>query len=250
MPVNLYINIGNTNTIFGFSLSNNINELKTHKIPTCLLRKCNYEEILDDSLKNNLKINLKDINVIYVSSVVSSLNENIEKYFSKNNISLHFISYKDFAHIDLSNLYNPYQLGADLLAQMNYVNNFLNEAIVISAGTACVIYHMKNSKLSGCIILDGISQSMKNIANNTDIQNIELIPINKILGFNSNEAISIGLISNIENIVKNLKKEFKTECPIICSGGDSNYFSRNDWWFIENLEIIGLFILDQNQKNK
>ncbi len=41
MLVNLYINIGNTNTVFGFTLTNNINELKTHRIKTIELKESN-----------------------------------------------------------------------------------------------------------------------------------------------------------------------------------------------------------------
>ncbi len=249
MLVNLYINIGNTNTVFGFTLTNNINELKTHRIKTIELKESNYFKVLDQYIKT-LKDESIQINKIYLSSVVSLASENIEQYFSSIGIKIHFISYQDFPHIDLSNLYNPYQLGADLLAQINYVNSFLEEAIVVSAGTACAIYHIKNRKFSGCIILDGISQSVKNIAQNTNIQNIELSHVEQLLGFNSNEAISIGLVNNVENIVQKLQKELNTNCPIICSGGDSHYFSRNKWWFIDNLEIIGLFILDQNQNKE
>lgn len=226
MLTNLYINIGNTNTVFGFSLTNNINELKTHKINTKQLKDDNYSKVLDQYIKS-LDDESIEINKIYLSSVVPSINENIEQYFMSIGKNIHFITYQDFPHIDLSNLYNPYQLGADLLAQINYVNSFLEEAIVVSAGTACAIYHIKNSKFSGCIILDGISQSMKNITENTNIQNIELNHIDQLLGFNSNEAISLGLINNVENIVKRLQKELNTNCPIICSGGDSHYFSKN-----------------------
>lgn len=249
MLTNLYINIGNTNTLFGFSLTNNINELRTHKISTEQLKNSDYSEVLDQYIKSLTDESI-EINKIYISSVVPSINESIEQYFSSIGKEIHFISYQDFPHIDLSNLYNPYQLGADLLAQTNYVNSFVEEAIVVSAGTVCAIYHIKNSKFSGCIILDGISQSMKNITRNTNIQNIELSHVEQLLGFNSNEAISIGLINNVENIVKKLQKELNTDCPIICSGGDSHYFSTNKWWFIDNLEIIGLFILDQNQNKE
>ena len=53
MLTNLYINIGNTNTLFGFSLTNNINELKTHKISTEQLKNSDYLEVLDQYINFN-----------------------------------------------------------------------------------------------------------------------------------------------------------------------------------------------------
>ncbi|MBD5423057.1 MAG: type III pantothenate kinase [Mycoplasma sp.] len=245
MKNNLYVNIGNTNTSFAFLKSNNINELVVETIETSLLKSENYKNVIDQTLEK-LDCN---IDKVYISSVVSSLNEIIEKYFLNLNKECDFISWKNVSFIDLTNLYNPYQLGSDILTQMCYVNTFAEEAIVVSAGTACVVYHIKNGKLSGCIILPGITQSIKTIINTTDIQNIEFVSTDKIMGFNTNEAISIGLVNNIENIVDNIKKKLNIDCPVICSGGDSKYFSRNKWWFIDNLETIGLFIYAQ-QKNQ
>lgn len=244
--IKLYINIGNTNTTFAYFLKNDINNPIFKTILTSELKTDNYKEVIDQVI-SEFQINF---NCVYICSVVNSLNEKIEKYFADIHKKCCFPSHNNFSDIDLSEIYNPFQVGNDILVQSFYVSNFIDEAIVISAGTMCVIYHIKNKKLYGCIILPGISQSIDLIKNKTEINDFNLCQTNKLFGSNTQEAISIGLVNNIEHMVDRLKKELNTECSIICTGGDQQYFKHNNWWFINHLEIIGLYLLSQNNKNK
>ncbi|WP_022935355.1 type III pantothenate kinase [Mesomycoplasma moatsii] len=244
MKANLYINLGNTNAIFAFSEKNNINNLKVTKIKskTIINDETNLKNIFN---KINKKIQIKKI---YISSVNNQLGEKLKKYLEENEYKYKFLSYKDTKFLDLSKLYNPYELGNDILSQLCYVSSFFEEAIVVSLGTASVIYHLKNNKLSGVVILPGISQSLNNLTTKTDIQNVEIIDTKNKLGLNTSESISIGLLHSIENQIKCIKNDLKTNCPIICTGGDMKYFSNKKWWFIENLEILGLFTLIEKKK--
>ena len=237
----MYINIGNTNVVFGYFKTNNVNSLEIKKIKTSNIK--NNQNVLNDIfewLPNDFKLK----NVI-ISSVVESFNLVFESFFKNNNINIKFIKTNDVQTVDLSNLHNPYELGVDILVQANYISGFFEEAIVLSAGTATVLYHIKDKKLTGCLILPGISSSIKNLENTTDIHGIQIIETNdKILGQNTNEAISIGLINMIETYIEKIKKYY-SDCPVICSGGNSIYFKNNKWWFINNIEILGLFALEK-----
>lgn len=242
----LYINIGNTNTTFAYFTNNEINEPKFKTILTSEIKGSNYKEIIEQ-IVNDFDL---DFEYVFICSVVNSVNEKIEKYFEKFNKKCYFSSNNNIPYIDLSDIYNPFQLGSDILLQSFYVSNFVDEAIVVSAGTVCVIYYIKNKKFLGCIMLPGISKTIESINKNTEIEDFKLAPTNKILGSNTNEALSIGIIGNIENVVENLRSKFNTKCAIVCSGGDQEYLKHNDWWFINHLEIIGLYLLSKDIKKQ
>lgn len=246
--MNLFINVGNTNTIFSFDLENNIKNLKYFKISTKEIINNNFD-ILFKSLLDQNKIN-HPIKNVYISSVVSVLNDKLEKYFNNEKIQCNFINFKNIPTLDLSSLYNSYELGQDILAQICYIANFFEEAIVFSVGTNSVIYHIDKWKLSGCIILPGIQQSINTIINSSDISNINIVNTEKLFGSNTSEAISIGLINVLENEIKYIIKKTKKDIPVICTGGNMNFFKKNKWWFIENLEILGLYIYKDMLRNK
>ncbi|MBR2999147.1 MAG: hypothetical protein IKF44_02005, partial [Mycoplasmataceae bacterium] len=55
---NLYINIGNTNTLFAVSISNNIEELNVIKKETSIFKKNNFKKNLEEVIEQfNSKIN-------------------------------------------------------------------------------------------------------------------------------------------------------------------------------------------------
>ena len=249
MKTNLYINLGNTNIVFGYSKTNDINNIEIIKISSNEIKDLDTNKIIENTFK---KIEKEiEINNIYISSVVAILEKKFKDYLNAKKYVFKFITYKDVNFIDLTNLYNAYELGVDILSQICYVSMFFEEAIVVSVGTASVIYHIsKKAKLSGCVILPGIEKSLEALINSTDIQNVEIINTNNILGLNTSEAVSIGIINMIQNYVMTIKKEMKlnSKCPIICTGGNSKYFKNNKWWFIEDLEILGLFALDKIKK--
>lgn len=243
---NLYINIGNTNTSFAISISNNIEELNVVKRETNIFKKNNFKKNLEEAIN---QFNL-EINFVYISSVVPSINYKFENFFKKRKILFLFISHNEIPYLDLTNLKNPNKLGCDILAQSCYINSFFEEVMVVSLGTASVIYHMKNNKFTGCLILPGIKQSIKSIKDSTEIEEFKIIDTNQMLGTNTNEAISIGIINTIENIVESIMKKLNTNCPIICTGGNAKFFLKNKWWFIDNLEVMGLFLFAQKFSQK
>ena len=243
---NLYINIGNTNTSFAVSISNNIEELNVIKKETSIFKKNNFKKNLEEVIE---QFNSK-INFVYISSVVPSINYKFENFFKKRRIVFLFMSHNEIPYLDLTNLKNPSELGSDILAQSCYINRFFEEVMVVSLGTASIIYHMKDNKFTGCLILPGIKNSINSIKDSTEIEEFKIIDTDQILGTNTNEAISIGIINTIENTVESIMKKLDTNCPIICTGGNASFLLKNKWWFIDNLEIMGLFFFAQNFSQK
>lgn len=239
----LYIAFGNTNTSFAVFDSDKIEENNIVKIKTKeFLEKDNFGPTFWQIVKD---FNLSNIDKVFISSVVLRLNEKVNKFFKENKIETIFLSTENQISLDLSKLYNQWELGADIIAQSTYVTHFFQEAIIVSLGTATIIYHIKDNVFNGCIIMPGINKSQEILEKNTSIKSCNLDVQEKNLGFNTQEAISIGILNSIEVIVNNLTKELNTKCPIIYSGGNSFYFRERKWWHIKNLELLGLYIFSK-----
>ena len=161
--------------------------------------------------------------------MVPSINYKFENFFKKRRIVFLFISHNEIPYLDLTNLKNPSELGSDILAQSCYINRFFEEVMVVSLGTASIIYHMKDNKFTGCLILPGIKNSINSIKDSTEIEEFKIIDTDQILGTNTNEAISIGIINTIENTVESIMKKLDTNCPIICTGGNASFLLKNKW---------------------
>lgn len=222
---NLYINIGNTNTTL-IKIDNVFDPKDIKKIKTLDFEK--YFNVLKS------KINEYKIEKIYICSTKSDISNKIKKEI--NNVF--FIDINKIDDISFNKLDNKKELGQDILAQLMYIKNKFDNAIVISLGTATVIYSYKNKTLEGCIILPGIYQNINTIENTTDIKDIRIVNSNKILGTNTNEAISIGILKTIKNFVEQIKDE---KSSIIYTGGNSQLFiNESNWIKIDNLELVGL----------
>ncbi len=230
MENTLLVNIGNTNTTIAYLQKNN---LKIEKIATSNIEKINF----NNDIKNCL-----------ICSVNNRGNEIIQKRLKESKIKFKNLTHKDFKLINLSHLKNPNEIGVDLLSQLNYINSIEKQAIIISLGTATVIHCIKNKIFQGAIILPGIYESKKTITNSTDIEIISLNKTNNLLGLNTNEAISIGLINTIENFINQLLIKYK-KAKVFYTGGNAKYFKNTkNWNYIENLEILGMSLLINNKK--
>lgn len=234
----LFINVGSTHTQISIFLNNDIDDLKLEEYKTQeFLSNC--EKIIELFVINNLV----EIEKVFVSSVKSSVSKKIKDIFKEKVI---FLSNETQNCVSLDSLYNQYEIGADILAQIYYASYFFSDSIIVSTGTVITISLLKNHKLEGCVFLPGITNSEQQMYSLTDLQptNIHLLDYKKnSLGRNTSEAISLGILSSIELHIDNIKKTHK-KCwyPIIISGGDSKYFDNKSWWNIPYIEIKGLYI--------
>lgn len=249
--VDLYINFGNTTSSFAIFNFNNIEENIIIKKKTKQFTKeeADFNFNMSDVIE---KLGIKNVGNVFVCSVIYKLNKRTKNYFKEKNTEVVFLSNENQSFLNLNKLYNRWELGADLISQSIYVTHFFKEAIVISLGTATAIYHIKNNIFNGCIIMPGIKTSQSYLEELIDVKFPVLNIQKKTLGLNTKEAISIGILNSIKITAENLMNELKINCPIIYTGGNSSYFNDLQWWNIENLEILGLFIFSKNyyQSNK
>lgn len=246
--INLYITIGKTFTKFAIFNLDKIQEENIVTIKTKdLIELKNISKIMDDAINH---FDFGNIKKVFLCSVHNNVSEKLKTYFANKDIEAVFLSNENQFSLDLSNLYNPWEMGADLIAQSIYVTHFFNEAIVVSLGTISVIYHVKDNVFIGCLLIPGIQSSLDLFekileikANSPEIQS-------KVLGLNNHEAISIGLLNTIQTVVDDLSHKLKTKCPVIFTGGNSHYFKDTKWWHIENLDLLGLYIFSKKFINE
>ena len=188
------------------------------------------------------------IDEVYICSVTPSLNKTIKYYFENQEVPITFLTNQNQDVLDLTKLYNSWDLGADLIAQLIYITHFFKEAIVVSLGTITAIYHTQDNALNGVVLLPGIKGSLNYLEQVMDIKLLDLkSEEEKLLGLSNQEAISLGLINTVEIVVDNLVQKLGTKCPIIYSGGNSYYFHNKNWWHIEDLDLLGLYIFGRQK---
>lgn len=248
---NLYISIGKSITKFARFEQDKIQNESIIKIETQkLIEFSDINKLLDDIYsKFDCKNKKKCIKKVFICSVVYELNERFKNLFKKNDIEVVFLSNENQFSLDLSNLYNPWELGADIIAQSIYVTHFFNEAIVVSLGTITAIYYLKNNIFQGCILMPGVKTSLNDFESILKIKLNQISIQNKTLGLNSHESICIGILNSIKNEVDNLVHKLKIKCPIIFSGGNSEYFDSLNWWHVDNLDLLGLYIYSKKLKS-
>lgn len=243
----LYIVAGKTTT--SLAMPESSKQLGSRKIVRTLSEKLNNEDFESHFSSLIDQLSSEPIKKVFVCSVYQLLNVKIEQYFQQRNIEIIFLTNQNQAILDLSMLYNPWDLGPDLIAQLIYITRFFKEAIVVSLGTVTAIYHAKNNALKGVILLPGVQPSLHQIESLLDIRLLELKFQEKPLGLNNQEAISIGVVNTVETVVDDLVKKLKTKCPIIYSGGGSIFFHNKNWWYIEDLDLLGLYIFSRRFLN-
>lgn len=131
-----------------------------------------------------------------------------------------------------------------------------NKNIMISYGTATVITVMKNKIIEGVVILPGFTKSLNSLFDSTSIlekhKELNLNP--PLVGNNSKNAISSGLIiSNFFTIVGYLKSLNYSD-KLLITGGAFNYLEKYyatqkiDYTYINNTVLLGLEIWSKNFK--
>lgn len=239
----LYIVAGKTTTTL--AMPESTKQLGSRKIVRTLSEKLNSDDF--DALLSTLieQLSHEPVKKVFVCSVYQALNAKIESYFQSKEIEIIFLTNQNQSILDLSKLYNPWDLGPDLIAQLIYITRFFKEAIIVSLGTVTAIHHAKDNASKGVILMPGVHPSLHQIETLLDIRLLELKFQKKPLGLNNQEAISIGVVNTIEIVVDNLVKKLRTKCPIIYTGGGSIFFHNKNWWYIEDLDLLGLYIFSR-----
>ncbi len=203
-----------------------------------------HKDKIIDSKKSNLeqnyknfkffvkKINIdkKENNVIYSST--SNYNEKIIKH-----LELHFSKFIVFdrnTKIPIKNLYKtPETLGFDRLAGIIGANYYFpNQNILsIDLGTAITYdFINKNNEYIGGNISPGMSMRFKALNHFTEkLPLLEKTGLDKKIGQNTNEAITLGVEKGIFFEINNYITDFQDsyeDVKIILTGGDCFFFEK------------------------
>ncbi len=235
--MNLYISIGNTRTTFAY-FPNNITSIKIIKKNTKeFFNKMNFDEILSE-----FNILIKQI---FVCSVVKEANAKLKIYFVNQKII--FLNHDNQKLIKLNQLENPHEVGNDIIAAAIYAAHLSDNTTVLSLGTASVISSIINSSLAGCIITPGLEISYNALIENTDIPKIKLTYTSKNIGKNTQEALSIGMITGHKILLEELAKKFHNEKTLyVYFGGNTSYIKLNNWKKIKDMDLLGLYLFSIN----
>jgi len=242
----IVVDIGNTNTVFGFYLNNKL--IKIVRIKT---EKKKIEN--DKSIKHFFKSNKNFLKKIekkncIVSSVVPSINLTLKKYFTKNKFRFYIIDPRKIPFEGKIN-YNLNQIGSDRVANYAYVyNQKIKNCIIIDFGTATTFDVIKNNHYSGGIIFPGINLSMYTLIENAElIKTSKISKLYKIVKGNTSDSIQsgfyFGYLHAINGILKQIIKEYKFKPKIIITGGLGKIYKDNILFkpiYNENLTLEGI----------
>lgn len=221
----LAIDIGNTNIKYG--IYNGEYLVASFRVSSRLSRTADeYGSVLINLLASK-GLKTSDVTGVIMSSVIPSLNYTIchmcEYFFGVSPLMVG-PGIKTGLNVKAD---NPKEVGADII--VNCVSAFTKyggPVIVIDFGTATTFDAVtENCELIGVAIAPGIKTSLEGLTKNTaQLPTIELEAPKSVLGKNTKTSMQSGLIFGfaglVNNIVKKMKKEFKTDgVKVVATGG-------------------------------
>jgi type III pantothenate kinase len=117
---------------------------------------------------------------------------------------------------------------ANAIGAINKIDNF----IILDFGTATTFDVLIKNTYHGGVIAPGVKLSLSTLTDKaTQIPNINLKKINKVIGLDTISAVRAGFFWGytglIDNIIYLIKKETKKSFKIIITGGFSNLFKNS-----------------------
>lgn len=254
----LAIDIGNTNTAFGFFDDESL--IKKWRVSTVCDRTSDELGVLLRQFFIYNELNYKKISAIIVSSVVPALNFSIEKmsedYFERKSV---FVDYAfDFGFKILYD--QPNTLGSDRLVDaFAAVRKYKTPCIVCDFGTAATIdaVNSKNEFLGG-IIAPGINALADALFQETSkLPKVEIVKPESVFGNSTAASIQSGIFHGylglVEEILRRMIKELNEKPRIVATGGFANLIAENSSMIEavdENLLLDGLRFIHEQIKNK
>lgn len=221
----LAIDIGNTNIKYGIYKEEEL--VASFRVSSRLSRTADeYGSVLINLLASK-GLKTADVTGVIMSSVIPSLNYTIchmcEYFFGISPLMVG-PGIKTGLNVMAD---NPKEVGADII--VNCVSAFTKyggPVIVIDFGTATTFDAVtKNCELIGVAIAPGVKTSLEGLTKNTaQLPTIELEAPKSVLGKNTKTSMQSGLVFGfaglVNNIVKKIKKELKTDgIKVVATGG-------------------------------
>tara|TARA_B100000674_G_scaffold363372_1_gene306008 strand:- start:359 stop:1105 length:747 start_codon:yes stop_codon:yes gene_type:complete len=187
--------------------------------------------ILKIKLKKIIQINKKIENIVFSSVVPEILNKFsilFKSSFNKKIIEIKKLKLDKLIDIKV----NKKQVGSDRLANSISVIDKTNNYIIIDFGTATTFDVIIKKKYLGGIISPGINLSLNTLTSRASlIPEINLKKISNVIGKNTNEAVRSGFYWGyaglIDNIIKLIKRQTKSDFKVILTGGLANLYKNS-----------------------
>ncbi len=247
----LAIDVGNTHIMLGVYREENI--LVYWRLAT---RKESTEDELGMVIKDllhNSRINLSDISLVAISSVVPPLMYSLErmanKYFNLEPLVVG-PGIKTGLNIVTD---NPREVGADRIVNAVAAYNLYDGPLIIvdfgTATTFCAV--SKNGEYLGGVIAPGIGISLEALFDKAaKLPRVEIIKPLQVIGKDTvssmQSGIVFGYVGQVDGIVRRMMKEFPEEPKVIATGGFAPMIAResetiykvNSLLTLEGLRII------------
>ena len=248
-------------------IGNTTSKICLIEIKTLKVKKINYfnsNRFLSKNFINkmiNKVTKKKNINKYALfSSVVPKYTSLLKKNLKENHkINLKEIKEKSINKIVKINIKNRKQVGSDRIANaVGVYKKYKTNCIVLDFGTATTFDVVtKNGVYNGGIIAPGVSLSLRSLVKSADqIPIFSLKKQKKIIGKNTVEALRSGFYWGysglINNIILKIEKETGKKYKIIFTGGYSDLFKTSilrKFTIDKNITIVGIIEIFKKNRN-
>lgn len=198
-------------------------------------------------------VNKLDFDTLVIASVVSNLTKVVINKLIKNKKVKVINIDKLEKNIDIKVKVKKEEIGLDLLADLIACKkDYKHPSIIFDIGTVNKVLALdKFGNFIGCSFFPGISTSSKSLFNQTDaLPHIKELKFSKnIIGKNTDEAISSGILNSviysINGFIKDYKKVLGNNCNVIITGGGSILIKNKikDVIYDSYLTVNGIFYI-------
>ena len=233
--INLSIDVGNTNIVFGFFIDNKL--LYSFRMESEVDADYNdyFAELHDFTQKRS--INISRIEKIALSSVIPSITDEIVLLIKKKFKRSKFVTITPFSDLGLQfPMKNPGYIGSDLIVNAFAAKEIYKEnCIICDFGTASTFQLVGgNGYFYGTIIAPGINTAAESLYKNAALlEEVELENPTDILGQSTKEAILSGIVTGnalmTDGFIRSIKNKYKEIGNIItiATGGNADLIKNN-----------------------
>ncbi len=247
----LIIDIGNTNIVFGINREGVWNNI--WRIRTDIKKTADEYEVIFRSLFASGKVCNNEISKVVLSSVVPSLNDDFKELIERFLNQKVLLVKPDIYHRLPIKILNPYQIGTDLVANaMAAFTKFEKPCMVIDFGTALTFITVSGAgEILGVAIAPGLGTAVRSLAGDTaQLPHVQLAQPPSVLGKNTVHAIQSGVVIGyaglIDRMIERTEEELQQQLHVIATGGLSGVLdgqSSRITHFEANLTLDGLKII-------